>query len=439
MIVKKNYVLLLLIISIFCAGGPAFSQQEKGIVGQNNWLSYWTKFQTKPETKPEPTQILSQVIKGDTVTLRKKEIYLLLGDVFVTDSTRLVIEPGTLILADHKTKASLIITSGSTIHAKGSQTDPIVFTSSKDAPRAGDWGGIFILGDAPSNKISEKNLLKKGLTSYTPDDLIYGGTNTESNSGVMEYVRIEYAGKQTKDYGFFDALSLYAVGNQTRISNVMMSYSKGNSLYIAGGEIDLEQLVSFKASHSDYMFDSGTQVNITNSLAVRSPYDSASKGAASIHATTNSNEDEANFAKAKTSVTANNLTLLNFSNNLKSDIEVGLVHEAVYVDANTLLTMNKSVISGFNPAVIFNREISLNDKNLQQIKFTNMYFNNCEGNIFIEFSQNNEDLENWYGNSSFQNVYSKGEDVETFIDYKNLRDPDFRLRINKIIASSSSN
>ncbi len=439
MIVKKNNVLLLLIIFLSCAAGPTFAQQEKGIVGQNNWLNYWTKFQTKPETKPEPTQILSGEIKGDTVTLRKREIYLLLGDVFVTDSTQLVIEPGTLILADHKTKASLIITSGSTIHAKGNQTDPIVFTSSKDDPRAGDWGGIFILGDAPSNKISEKNLLKKGLTPYTPNSLIYGGTNNESNSGVMEYVRIEFAGKQTKDFGFFDALSLYAVGNQTKISNIMMSYSKGNSLYIVGGELDLEQLVSFKASHSDYMFDSGTQVNISNSLAVRSPYDSASKGAASIHATTNSNDDEANFAKTKTSVTANNLTLLNFSNNLKSAIEVGLVHEAIYVDANTLLTMNKSVISGFNPAVVFSREISLNDKNLQQIRFTNMYFNSCEGNIFIEFSQNNEDLENWYGNSSFHNVYSKGEDVETFIDHKNLRNPDFRLRINKIIASSSSN
>ncbi|MFC4634110.1 hypothetical protein ACFO3O_09350 [Dokdonia ponticola] len=439
MILKKHNVLLLLVISLFFSTGSTFAQQEKGIVGQNNWLSYWTKFHLKPETKPKPTQILSGEIKGDTVTLLKKEIYLLLGDVFVTDSTRLVIEPGTLILADHKTKASLIITSGSTIHAKGNQTDPIVFTSSKDAPRAGDWGGIFLLGDAPSNKLSEKDLVKKGLVSYSPDNLIYGGTNTESNSGVMEYVRIEYAGKRTKDFGFFDALSLYAVGNQTQISNIMMSYSKGNSLYIVGGGVDLKQLVSFKASHSDYMFDSGTQVNISNSLAVRSPYDSASKGAASIHVTTNSNEEEANFAKVKTSVTANNLTLLNFSNNLKNAIEVGLVHEAIYVDANTQLTMNKSVISGFNPAVIFSREISLNDKNLQQIRFTNMYFNSCEGNIFVEFSKDNEDLESWYGNSSFQNVYSKGEDVKTFIDHKNLKNPDFRLRINKIIASSSSN
>jgi len=67
-----------------------------------------------------------------------------------------------------------------------------------------------------------------------------------------------------------------------------------------------------------------------------------------------------------------------------------------------------------------------------------MYFNNCEGNLFTENTSNNEDLENWYGNRAFFNVYSKGSDAETFIDLKNPRKPDFRLRINKILASSAS-
>ena len=65
-----------------------------------------------------------------------------------------------------------------------------------------------------------------------------------------------------------------------------------------------------------------------------------------------------------------------------------------------------------------------------------MYFNNCNGNIYKENDSNNADLENWYGNRSFFNVYSKSTDAETFIDVKNVRRPDFRLRINKIIAST---
>ena len=67
-----------------------------------------------------------------------------------------------------------------------------------------------------------------------------------------------------------------------------------------------------------------------------------------------------------------------------------------------------------------------------------MYFNNCEGNIFFENDSNNLDLENWYGNSSFFNVYSKSSNAETFIDFQNERRPDFRLRINKIIAAAAN-
>ena len=54
-------------------------------------------------------------------------------------------------------------------------------------------------------------------------------------------------------------------------------------------------------------------------------------------------------------------------------------------------------------------------------------------NIFVENFANNDDLENWYGNPSFFNVYSKGLDTETFIDIFNNKRPDFRLRINQIM------
>ena len=77
-------------------------------------------------------------------------------------------------------------------------------------------------------------------------------------------------------------------------------------------------------------------------------------------------------------------------------------------------------------------------ENLDKIGFTRTYFNNCKGNIFIKNNSNNEDLENWYGNRAFNNVYSKGPDAETFIDLKNSKRPDFRLRINRIFASNDN-
>jgi hypothetical protein len=216
----------------------------------------------------------------------------------------------------------------------------------------------------------------------------------------------------------------------------MVSYSAGNSFEVWGGNVIMENLVSFKANGNDYKFNYGTQSQIYNSLAVRNPYVSSSYGSRCFQILSYDKKEEVDFTKKGTLVVAQNLTLLNHSNNLKSDIDSGLVKEAVFVGQNASLNMSKSVISGFNPAVLLDDKITLNQENLEKIKFIDMYFNNCNGNIFTEYNSNNEDLENWYGNRAFFNVYSKGNDEETFINIKNEKRPDYRLRINKILASN---
>ncbi len=430
---KKNYLKF-----IFFLLFPIFSlqaQQEKGIYGNENWLSIWTDFKTSDNKYPEPTQILSGNITKNTI-LNKKEVYLLLGDVFVTDSTTLTIEPGTLILADYKSKASLIIGRTSKILAEGTQTDPIIFSSNRGVRKKGDWGGIFILGNAPTNMLTENSEMICGLNAPSSDVLQFGGSNPESNSGILRYVRIEYAGKRTKDYGYYNGLTLAGVGNETILENIMVSYCQGNSFQIIGGDTMLYQLVSFRAKRNDFNFNFGAQSLLANSLAIKSPYHTTSGGASSIYLASYNNIEEVDSTKKGSHLEVNNNTIMVLSNNLEADIKVGLVHEAMYVKNGASFSVNKTIFSGFNPAVILDKKIQIDNDNLSKMQFTNMYFNNCEGNIFTENVPNNEDLENWYGNSVFANVYSQGVDTETFIDVKNLDNPDFRLRINKIIAIS---
>jgi hypothetical protein len=430
----KNYFLVIFLL--FFPFLSLFSQQEKGIYGNENWLNIWTEFNSSAKQYPEPTQILSGTIAEDT-KLSKKETYLLLGDVFVTDSTTLSIEAGTVILADYKSKASLFISAGSKIMAEGTQTDPIIFSSNRDVKKKGDWGGIFILGSAPVNKIGEQwSLLEYGLKAPSSETMSYGGDDINSNSGILKYVRIEYAGKRTKEFGNFNGLTLAAVGDETVIENVMVSYCNGNAFYVLGGKTILFQLVSFRSKRNDFVFNYGARALLTNSLVVKSPYHTASGKASSIYLASYNDIEEVDPTKEGTYLIAENLTLMVLSNNLEADTKVGLVHEAMYVKEGTSFSINKSVFSGYNPAVNLNNNIRINDENLQKMRFTNMYFNNCKGNIFSENIPNNEDLENWYGNSAFDNVYSNGSDFETFIDVKSLDNPDFRLRINKIIANS---
>ena len=97
---------------------------------------------------------------------------------------------------------------------------------------------------------------------------------------------------------------------------------------------------------------------------------------------------------------------------------------------------DRSVISGFNPAVVIDDKIKMNNTNLSKIEFVRTYFNNGNGNICRKGYTNNDDLESGYGSRAFNNVYSKGPDSETFIGASHKKYPDFRLRINRIIASN---
>ncbi|RNC86240.1 MAG: hypothetical protein ED556_08045 [Winogradskyella sp.] len=411
------------------------AQQEKGIIGFDNWLNTWTDFKPNTSTYGEPTQILTGNITSD-ITLKKQDTYLLVGNVFVTDSTTLTIEPGTVILGDYQTKASLIISNGSRIIAEGEQTDPIVFTSNRPMKKPGDWGGIFILGNAPTNKFGNEGLLNYGLKPDNLNDISYGGENTMSNSGVLSYIRIEYAGLQTKSYGYLNGLTLAGVGNETLIDNVMVSYALGNAFKVEGGNVTLNKLVSYRCNQNDYMFNDGAQVLIDNSLAIRSPFVSSPEGYRCMYLSSYDNKDDVDPNKPSTLVLASNLTLINATDDLNKAINIGLVKEAIYIKNDAKFSLKQSVISGFKPAVYLDEDMVINNDNLQNISFERTYFNNCTGNIFKKYNSNNEDLESWYGSRAFDNVYSKGPDSETFIDLKHPKTPDFRLRINKIVATT---
>ena len=425
------FALLLTLVAI------TYAQQEKGIVGLENWLDSWTEFRPNETNYGEPSQILTGDITED-ITLKKKDVYLLLGDVFITDSTTVTIEPGTVILADHKTGASLIVSNGSKLIANGKQTDPIIFTSNRALRKPGVWCCIFLLGSAPTNKFGNEGTLDFGLKSSSYQNIIYGGENTMSNSGVLNYVRIEYAGKRTKKHGLFNGLTLASVGNDTKINNVMVSYCQGNSYSIIGGHLSLNKMVSYKSHKIDFKFNHGAQVLIENSLASRSPYESSSQGYRCMHVLSYDDIEDTDLTKPHISIMASNLSFINVSNNLKQDRQIGLVKEAILLEKDAVFSLKSSVISGFKPAVYLAQDIKINNENLQKINFELTYFNNCDGNIFVKYDSNNDDLESWYGSRAFDNVYSKGSDTETFIDIKNQRGPDYRLRINKIVATSDN-
>lgn len=170
--------------------------------------------------------------------LIKKGNYTLKGVVKVAAGVTLTIEAGANFTA--QTASSLVILQDGKINAQGTASEPIVFTTATKTP--GDWGGITLYGNAP---IKAAN----GNTSANSEDgnnLSYGGTDTNSNSGIMKFVRVEYAGKKIGDgTSETNSMTFYAVGAGTILENLVAYKGTDDGYEFFGGTVSAQNLVSY--------------------------------------------------------------------------------------------------------------------------------------------------------------------------------------------------
>jgi hypothetical protein len=201
-----------------------------------------------------------------TTTLTSDKVWTLKGYVYVADGAKLIIQPGTTIVSDISEKGALCIERGAQIIAEGTATKPIIFTSGKIAGERtpGDWGGIVILGRAKTNRTSEPTI-EGGIGRP------YGGTNDLDNSGVLKYVRIEYAGIAAMPNSEINALTLGGVGSGTIIENVQTIYANDDAFEFFGGTVNAKNLYAFATADDDFDFDFGYTGTITNGVAKRDP------------------------------------------------------------------------------------------------------------------------------------------------------------------------
>ena len=215
-----------------------------------------------PINVPSTTTLTGNI--NTTTTLTSDKVWTLKGYVYVTDGAKLIIQPGTTIVSDVAEKGALCIERGSQIIAEGTQSKPIVFTSGRPEGQRtpGDWGGIVILGRAKTNRSSEPTI-EGGIGRP------YGGTNDSDNSGVMRYVRIEYAGIAAMPNSEINALTLGGVGNGTILENIQTIYANDDAFEFFGGTVNGKNLYAFATADDDFDFDFGYTGMITNGVAKR--------------------------------------------------------------------------------------------------------------------------------------------------------------------------
>lgn len=239
--------------------------------------STWVYAVSKDGSFRDSCNVLVEPAAGSTITLAgnittattlKSDInYVLDGWVYVKEGATLTIEAGTVIKGKTGTKASLIIERGAKIMAEGTAEKPIVFTSDKAAGSraAGDWGGIILCGKAKINPTGGEAEIEGGVGSK------YGGTDDNDNSGVLKYVRIEFAGYAFATDKEINGLTMGGVGKGTTIDYVQVSYSNDDSYEWFGGTVNCKHLIAFAGLDDEFDTDYGFSGNVQYVVGLRDP------------------------------------------------------------------------------------------------------------------------------------------------------------------------
>lgn len=194
-----------------------------------------------------------------------KGVYVMKGWLYITNGSSLEIEPGTVIKGDKNTMATLIAEPGGKLIAKGTKDEPIVFTSNQPAGsrRPGDWGGIVLCGRAVNNQ--GKMTIEGGLRTE------HGGSDDTDNSGVLSYVRVEFAGYPYGVDQEINGVTFGSVGSGTQVDHVQVSYSNDDSFEWFGGAVNCKYLVAYHGWDDDFDTDNGFSGKVQFCLGVRNP------------------------------------------------------------------------------------------------------------------------------------------------------------------------
>jgi hypothetical protein len=185
----------------------------------------------------KPVVVVSGRLTTDT-TWTANHYWVLRGAVFVAEGATLTIEPGTTVVGELATTGTLVVERGGQLIADGRADAPIVFTS--DQPpglrNRGDWGGLILNGRAPIN-------IPGAVGVGEGDTGIYGGTDPDDSSGILRYVRVEFAGIEFSPDNELNGIAFQGVGRGTIVDHVQVRYNKDDGVEFFGGTVDAKRVI----------------------------------------------------------------------------------------------------------------------------------------------------------------------------------------------------
>lgn len=288
---------------------------------------------------PDPIAQDSVMVGNITKDTTLSGVAYIKGFVYVKEGVTLTIEPGTVVKGILGYRSSLVIERGGKLMAEGTAQNPIVFTS--DAPagarRSGDWGGVVICGKAPVNKTEPE--VEGGL------GVKYGGNDVNDNSGIIKYVRIEFAGFPLEPNKEINSLTLCGVGAGTTIEYVQCSYGNDDSFEFFGGTVNAKYLIAYKGVDDDFDTDYGFSGKIQFGVAIRD------KNIADVAGDSNGfesdNDADGSSAEPLTKPVFSNMTFIGALDSVDAKLPNTAHNSAMRIRRNSHLTVYNTVFVGY--------------------------------------------------------------------------------------------
>ncbi len=241
---------------------------------------------------PAPGSQPADLITVST-TWTNDNTYNLQSQIFVMPGATLTIEPGTVIASTPSAggSGSLAVVRGGKIIARGTQADPIIFTSTADVatwavdashptgknPKTGswreaanEWGNLTLMGNAyisntktvPTNSstCSASNLSPmEGLTADFRGDtkVLYGGANDNDDSGELSWVSIRYGGRVVGLGNELNGLSMGGIGRETDVHHIEIMNNVDDGIETWGGTVNYKYINIWNIGDDSFDVDQG--------------------------------------------------------------------------------------------------------------------------------------------------------------------------------------
>jgi PKD repeat protein len=401
------------------------------------WTDNWTNWDPQNTIYPSPTVTVSSNITVNT-TWTSGNVYLLQGQIFVKTGATLTIQPGTIILGDKaSTGAGLFITKGSKIIAQGTPSQPIVFTSNQ-APGAraiGDWGGLILMGQGSNNQPGGIANIEGFAAS--PDTEFGGGPSADDadNSGILQYVRIEWGGYVYAPNKEINGLTFGSVGSGTTVDHVQVSFANDDGFEWFGGAVNCRYLVSYRNLDDDFDADFGYKGKVQFALSVRDPNLADNPSVSTSEGFETDNDASGSTATPQTNGIFSNVTLIGpFRGNTAAAIASGY-RRGARIRRNSALRIYNSIFMDFPRGVHIDGALSEANATSGNLKFMNNIIAGTSINRVTEVNAGSSfNITSWFGANMNDSLMTTSGILTTPYDFLN---PDYRPAASSVALMNS--